>query len=90
MKERAVYVAIIDNPHGVLERRFLRHGRRIVCDMCVELDKLVGHLRVIKQFADVGTRDAATKMIDEKEAEKAMLHRMLRTDRTLDQAHRQR
>jgi hypothetical protein len=62
-----------------------------MCNTCAELNRLIGHLRVIEQLADAGTRDAATKMIDEKEAERAMLHPMPRKlNLTLDEVHRQR
>jgi len=45
-----------------------------MCDACAELDRQIGHLRVIEQVADIGTRYAATELIEEKEAQKAKLH----------------
>jgi len=45
-----------------------------MCNACAELDRQIGHLRVIEKVADTGTSYAATKLIEEKEAEKAKLH----------------
>jgi hypothetical protein len=53
---------------------FIEHKNGVVakdmCDACSELDRQIGHLWVIEQVADTGTRYAATKLIEEKEAQK--------------------
>jgi hypothetical protein len=48
--------------------------RRVMCEVCAELARQIAHLGVIEQVADIGTRDAARKLIEEKEAQKATLH----------------
>jgi hypothetical protein len=47
----------------------------VMCWKCIELDRRIGHLRrMMEQLSDPLTIEAANKMIEEMEAEKAKLH----------------
>jgi hypothetical protein len=46
-----------------------------MCDKCTEIDRRIGHLRtMVAQLTDQKTVEAANKMIEEMQAQKAALH----------------
>ena len=46
-----------------------------MCEKCDEIDRGIGHLRrMIEHLEDMGTIEAANKLIEELEARKVQLH----------------